>query len=174
MNPDSVTPDLNVKAAAHDPDHAPLAPIYADTSTPPSTDKSRSPLDWIVALVAVSIALIALMVAILQIVAFAATDQVPLQLLQWSALMLGLAGLAVVPFGLVALWAWHAQPRLWPTLLLMAPWVIVGGLWIVLSDYDGLIGALPGVAALIAILRAILAHRKKPLDSHNPLSLNPR
>jgi len=134
----------------------PLSPVYASKT---AVRRSRSTLDWIVVFLSLSIALIALLVAIVQVAAFAATDQVPLQLLQWSALMLGLAGLAVVPFCLVGIWAWKGQARLWPTLLLMVPWLIVGIIWIAVSDYDWMIGAVPAIGAIIAILRAVFAHQ---------------
>lgn len=125
----------------------------------------RTTLDWVVFGLCAGLAVLAVAVALLQIVAFAQTDRVPAQLLQWGLLVLGIAGLAAVPFSVVALCAWRGVAALWATLFLMLPWAAVGVLWILVSDYDWIIGAVPAAVAGLAILRAVAVHRTPKLNT---------
>ena len=138
----------------------------------------RAPIDWIVALSCASVALISFAFAAAQIFLFAQTDAVAVQLVQATLLIGGVALLAIVPFGVVAWTALRARPRpVWTTVLLL-PWVAMGALWIALSRFDWMIGAVPlGVAAL-ALVWAWVMHPKAPakappLSAQTEPALNP-
>ena len=125
---------------------------------------ARAPADWIVALCCASVALIFFAAAVAQVFLFAQTDAVAAQLIQAGLLIGGVAALAVVPFGVVAWTALRARPRpVWTTVLLL-PWVAVGALWIALSRFDWLIGAVPMAVAALAIVWAWVM---RPKDTHS-------
>ena len=115
----------------------------------------RQPLDWVVGLSALAVALTAAVAGLAFFAEFVATDTDPWQLAQAAALAFGVTGLMIAPFALVGVAALRARSvgRLW-TVVLLGPWIAVGAVWIRAGRFDPLIGALPALVAALAIWRA--------------------
>ena len=141
------------------PDATDPEPVESETLAPVASGARarivRTPLDWIVGIGALTVALLALFAGVVFFVEFAATDTDGWQLAQAAALGLGVASLLVVPFAWVGIAALRARTlgRLW-TLLLLGPWIAVGVVWIWAGRFDPIIGALPALVAALAIWRA--------------------
>ena len=134
-----------------DSDDAVVSPLAATTK---GGIVHKPALDIVVALLCVSLVVLVLAVIVWFVAGFAETDLVGVQLLQASALALGVGGLAVVPFGLAGLWAWKGLARpVWTSVLLL-PWVALGAMWIAVSGYDWFLGAVPMAVAGLALFRA--------------------
>jgi|GEM_PF-2600907 len=133
---------------------APVAPMLQPIRP------ARAPIDWVVALTCVSVAITALVMASVQVFLFAQTDAVTSQLGQAGLLFFGVSSLAAIPFGIVAWFAFKTRPRPILTTLLMLPWIVIGGMWIALSRFDWIIGAVPMIVAVLAIVWAWLARRQ--------------
>lgn len=127
----------------------------------------RAAPDAALALACGALVLGALVFAVRQVALFAETDAQSSQLAQVGLLAAGLLALVAVPFGAVMVWSWRGRRRPVWTLMLMLPWVALGGVWIAAARFPPWIGALPAGLAALACLRALTRRTRDPIREDN-------